>query len=290
MLNLKIPSPVTKLRSTLLEKKKIELFVKRDDLIHNVISGNKWRKLKYNFLEAKLRGYNKILSYGGYYSNHLHALSYACNMFGFQSIGVIRGEKVIPLNKTLSFCMLNKMEFIYMDRELYNRCKKNDTIAYDHKIGKCFIVPEGGANKFGIKGCEEIIKETSIDFNYICCPVGTGCTASGIIQAMQGNQFFLGFCAFNKIHEQQKAIINFLNFNDYKKWQLFPDKYFGGFAKVNDLLLDFIENFKLEHNIELDLIYTGKMFYSLFKLIEQDFFQKNSKLLVIHTGGLQGLP
>jgi 1-aminocyclopropane-1-carboxylate deaminase len=291
MLNLKIPSPVTKLNSQFLKNKNIDLFMKRDDLIHEFISGNKWRKLKYNLLEAKKQGYTKVLSFGGPYSNHLHALSYTCNMLDLKSVGIIRGENSKIKNHTQSFCIRNNMELYYIDRLNYNRYKNNNQLPVDIEcsVGKCFIIPEGGCNDLGLKGCEEIIPELDVLFNYICAPVGTGCTAAGLIKQLNNNQIFLGFCAFSKSYEQENSIKYLLKDIDFDNWNLFADNYFGGFAKVNSILFKFIDQFKLEYGVELDLIYTGKMLYSLFQLIEKDFFPKNTILLIIHTGGIQGV-
>ena len=289
-MNLNIPSIITKINSNLFVQKEVQLFLKRDDLIHNIISGNKWRKLKYNFKAAKLGGYRTILSFGGEYSNHLHALSYAANQAGLKSIGVVRGAKK-KLNSTLSFCQSQKMDFHYMDRSIYRSHKYSKQVLLELKklFGKFYLIPEGGNNLLGIKGCQEIVTELDFDFDYICCPVGTGCTASGIISSIKSSQNFIGFCAFHKSFEQNSSIKNYCNSKLSNNWQVISDNHFGGFAKINSNLIKFVRQFYLDYNIELDLIYMGKLFYSLFNLIERGYFPPKSKIVVLHTGGLQGL-
>ncbi len=290
-MNLNIPTIVTKINSNLFDKKEVQLFIKRDDLIHEIISGNKWRKLKYNFQKAKKEGYDTILSFGGAYSNHLHALSYAANQNGFKSIGIVRGEKNKILNNTLSFCVEQNMKLYYLDRERYKYNKYSEKILNDFRniFGSFYLIPEGGNNILGVKGCEEIVQELNFSFDYLCSAVGTGCTASGLIRAINNKQNFLGFCPFKKTHEQKNIIMNHCNPELFKNWDLIPDNHFGGFGRINSNLIKFVRQFYLEFNIKLDLIYMGKLFYSLFNLIENDFFSKKTKIVILHTGGIQGV-
>lgn len=290
-LNLHIPTDLTKIESNFLHQKQVELFIKRDDMIHNVISGNKWRKLKYNLQAAKSNGDNTILSYGGAYSNHLHALSYACRQMGFNSIGIVRGVKDQEKNSTLSFCKENNMRLYYLDRSSYrlNKNSKNILRELNQNINQCYMLPEGGNNILGVKGCEEILLETDNKYDYVCCPVGTGCTAAGLIRTMSAHTKFLGFGPFKKVFEQKQNIKQLCNSKSYDNWDVIADDHFGGFGRIDDNLIKFVQKFKLDYNVELDMIYMGKLFYSLFKLIEQDFFSQNTKILILHTGGLQGL-
>jgi len=289
-LNLKIPSPLTKINSHFLKNKGVELYIKRDDLIHEIISGNKWRKLKYNFLHAKKSKIKNIVSYGGKYSNHLHALSYMSKQFKIQSIGVVRGEREKNLNHTLSFCTENDMKLIFIDRSSY-RTKKYDKKFLEKiktKLGDFYLLPEGGNNKLGVKGCKEIISEIDIEFDYFCSSVGTGCTASGVIQKLPSNKKFIGFTPFKKNHEQISVIQNHYS-NKKKNWYIFTDTEFGGFGKFNRELLEFINEFYLEHKIKLDHIYNGKQLFYLFILIKKNFFPKKTRIIALHTGGIQGL-
>ena len=291
MLNFNVPSSITKLRSKFLDKKSIDIFIKRDDLIHNIVTGNKWRKLKYNLQEAQDLGYSTVLSFGGAYSNYLHALSYATNQLSINSVGIVRGEKHVNLNTTLSFCKSQKMLLYYLNRQDYkiNKYSKNQLKLFKELFGDFYMIPEGGNNLLGVKGAEEILQEVNLDFDYICCAVGTGCTAAGLIKSLKKNQYLLGFCPFPKVIEQKKNIMNFCNFNSSIRWKLLPDYHFKGFGRINKNLTDFIYQFNLDYNIELDLIYMGKLFYSLFDLIQKDTFLKNTRILVLHSGGLQGL-
>ena len=289
-MNLNLPSKITKISSNFLHQKQVDIFIKRDDVIHPIISGNKWRKLKYNFQAASDEGFDKILSFGGVFSNHLHALSYACNYFGFGSIGVVRDTHLKKETPTLSFCKKNKMKLYYLDRNQYRQKKSIQTInLLRKKFGKFYLIPEGGNNLLGIKGCQEIFDEIDIDYDYLCSPVGTGCTAAGLIKGMKNNKKFIGFAPFTKTIEQSENIKNFCDFQLYNNWELISDIHFGGFGKIDSNLIKFVRRFKSDFNMELDLIYTGKLFYSLFNMIKNDAFDKRTKILVIHTGGLQGL-
>tara|TARA_Y100001968_G_C19426878_1_gene754878 strand:- start:1357 stop:2265 length:909 start_codon:yes stop_codon:yes gene_type:complete len=291
ILNLNIPTKITKIKSNFLDQKKVELFLKRDDLIHAIISGNKWRKLKYNLQAAKSKGYNTILSYGGPYSNHLHALSYTCDKMGFNSIGVVRNGKNHQNNPTLSFCISHQMTLYHIDRLSYRKYKYDPKLLeiLKQKFGKFYVIPEGGNNLLGVKGCEEILRESTINYDYVCAPVGTGCTASGLIKSMRHNQKFLGFTPFKKTVEQYNSIVHFCHEKRYNNWELIADNHFGGFGQINNNLINFVHQFKMDHGVALDYIYMGKLFYSLFNLIKQDFFPQKTKLLILHTGGLQGV-
>ena len=193
---------------------------------------------------------------------------------GFNSIGIIRGEKHTNTNLTLSFCEDHNMVLHYLDRYNYRHSKyaKDLLIDFKNMFGDFYLIPEGGNNLLGVKGCEEILTEVNCDIDYICCSVGTGCTASGLIRSMKEDQCFIGFSPFNKITEQKNSILKFCNSQIYNNWQIFSDNHFGGFSKINDNLIKFISQFHLDYSISLDLIYMGKLFYSLFDLIEKDFF------------------
>ena len=177
----------------------------------------------------------------------------------------------------------------YLDRHNYRFNKYSDNIINDLKIkyDDFYIIPEGANNELGVKGCQEILKEVDMKFDYVCCAVGTGCTASGIIRSMDASQKFIGFCPFNNYYEQRQSIMSFCRHIQHD-WQLISDVYFGGFGKVNDDLLNFVKQFYINHDIKLDLVYNGKLFFSLFDLIQKKVFQRNTKLLVLHTGGVQG--
>lgn len=260
----------------------VDLFLKREDNIHPFISGNKYRKLKYNIEYAQERGFKKLLTFGGAYSNHIAAVAYVGEMFGFETLGIIRGEELkdkIDNNPTLSFAKGHGMEFQFITREAYRNDKEN----FADK--DYYIIPEGGTNSFAIKGCEDILTEADSEFNYMCTAVGTGGTISGLINCSQPSQQVLGFPALKGSFLQE----DISKFVAKTNWKLITDYHFGGYAKINVELIRFINEFKKQQHIQLDPVYTGKMIYGIFDLIEKGYFPKGSKILAIHTGGLQGI-
>jgi 1-aminocyclopropane-1-carboxylate deaminase len=267
----------------------VEVFLKREDAIHPFISGNKYRKLKYNIENAKAIGYKKLLTFGGAYSNHIAAVAFAGKEFGFETVGVIRGEELkdkIQENSTLLFAKSCGMQFEFVSREVYR--DKNSEFFVEgikSKYKKFYLIPEGGTNALAVKGCEEILIPKDVEFDFVCCAVGTGGTISGLINCSQPSQQILGFPAL-KGNFLQEDISKFAN---KKNWSLILDYHFGGYAKINEILVRFMNQFKKENNILLDPIYTGKMMFGVFDLINKGYFPKEAKILAIHTGGLQGI-
>ena len=288
-----INTPLQKIEDDLLLSKSINLYLKREDLILSEISGNKWYKLKYNLIEAENNGIKQILTFGGAYSNHIFSTAAACNLFGFESIGIIRGEEHLPLNPTLSFAVENGMKLFYLDRSVY-RDKYNEIllIKLKNKFGNFYLVPEGGSNSFAVKGCSEIIKSIAIPFDYICTPCGTGGTLAGIVVGLNNESSALGFSVLKGSSflnaEVERLILNH-NGKRYNNWSINFDYHFGGYAKYNLELINFINTFYENHKIKLEPIYTGKMLYGIYDLIKNDFFKKGQTIIAIHTGGLQGL-
>ena len=263
--------------------------MKREDLIHPFVSGNKFRKLKYNLLQAKTENQSTLLTFGGAYSNHIAAVAYAGRENGFQTIGIIRGDELadkIASNPTLKFAQECGMQFEFVSREDY-RLKTGAAFLeqLENKFGSFYLIPEGGTNALAIKGCEEILTQEDGIFDYVACAIGTGGTISGIINSALPHQKILGFPAL-KGDFLQDEIRNFVQ-ND--NWELILDYHFGGYGKVNTVLVDFINRFLEKTKIPLDPVYTGKMVFGIVDLIEKNYFPKNSKILLIHTGGLQGI-
>lgn len=265
------------------------VYLKPDYLNHPLISGNKFRKLKYNLLNARELNKDLLLTFGGAYSNHIAAVAAAGNELGFKTIGVIRGEELannISDNPTLSFAQGQGMKLHFVSRDVYKH--KTSEIFIDElrsKFGDFYLIPEGGTNNFAIKGCEEILTEVDKSFDFICCPVGTGGTISGLINASIPNQKILGFPALKGDFLREEIS----KFATKSNWELIQDYHFGGYAKINTELISFINEFKNSYNIPLDPVYTGKMMFGIFDLVKQNYFQVGSKILVIHTGGLQGI-
>ena len=273
-----------KLSLDILNDKNIDVYIKRIDLLDPLISGNKFFKLKYNILEAIRQKKKYILTFGGAYSNHIAATAYAANKFGFKSIGIIRGEKSSDLNYTLRFAKENGMKIHYASREQY---RNKHTTCFINKLKNnyksFYLIPEGGANRLAIKGTEEILDKENHD--YICCPVGTGGTISGIINSSESPTKILGFPAMKGNNDLS---INIKSWTNEKNWCLINDYHFGGYAKITKELIDFTMDFNLNQKIPLDIIYTSKMMYGIIDLIKKDYFPKKSSILAIHTGGIQG--
>lgn len=271
----------------------ISLHIKREDLLHPEIPGNKYRKLKYNLLEAKKQKKEKLLTFGGAYSNHIAATAAAGREFGFKTIGVIRGEelvedlqKTLRENPTLKFAAACGMEFEFVSREAYR--EKNSREFLDrmkNMFGDFYLVPEGGTNALAVRGCEEILSEEDHTFDLICCAVGTGGSISGLINSAKEDQKVVGFPALKGDFLQEEIRKYTSKFN----WELIIDYHFGGYAKVNRELIEFINMFKRNYRIQLDPVYTGKMMYGIFDLLRKGYFFKNTRILAVHTGGLQGI-
>lgn len=271
------------------KSKGVELHVKREDKIHSFVSGNKYRKLKYNLIEAQNNGFKTLLTFGGAYSNHIAAVAAAGEIFGFKTVGVIRGDELkskVSDNATLSFAKQRGMQFKFVSREDFrNKTSKTFISNLEKEFGAFYLIPEGGTNALAIKGCEEILSALDNEFDYICTSVGTGGTISGLINCSKPSQQVLGFPALKGDFLQQDISKFVIKTN----WKLITDYHFGGYAKINEALISFINDFKADYQIPLDPIYTGKMMFGIFDLIEKGFFSKGSKILAIHTGGLQGI-
>lgn len=271
-------------------KNNIELFIKREDQLHSIISGNKLRKLKYNLEEAKRQNKSCLLTFGGAFSNHILAVAGAGNKFGFATIGIIRGEELehkISENPTLLRAQDLGMKFHFVTRSQY-RNKEEVTFldSLKNKFGDFYLVPEGGTNSFAIKGCEEILTASDKSFfTHITCAVGTGGTISGIINSSIEKQQIIGFSSLKGAFLSD-VIRNFVNKTN---WNIIEDYHFGGYGKINDELVSFLNLFYNHTSIPLDPVYTGKMVFGVMDLINKGYFLPNSKILMIHTGGLQGI-
>ncbi|MBG6060505.1 1-aminocyclopropane-1-carboxylate deaminase [Flavobacterium sp. CG_9.1] len=267
----------------------ISVQIKREDLIHPFVSGNKFRKLKYNLLQAKAENQQTLLTFGGAFSNHIAAVAFAGKERGFKTIGIIRGDELaqkVNENPTLLFAQNCGMQLEFISREEY-RLKSEVSFIENlkQKFGNFYLIPEGGTNALAIKGCEEIITHEDIDFDYICCSTGTGGTISGLINSALPHQKVLGFPALKGDFLKEEI----RNFAQNENWELISDYHFGGYGKINAELVLFINHFNAENHIPLDPIYTGKMVFGVIDLIQKNYFPAESKILMIHTGGIQGI-
>ncbi len=267
----------------------IRLFIKREDLLHPQISGNKFRKLKYNLMAARKDGFKTLLTFGGAYSNHIAAVAAAGHAFGFRTIGIIRGEELadkINSNSTLSLAQQHGMQFKFISRSDY-RLKTTFQFIQQLKseVGEFYLIPEGGTNALAVQGCREILTEhDKQQFDYVCCAVGTGGTIAGVIESSLDQQTILGFPALKGDFLQAEIE----QWTQKTNWKLINHYHCGGYAKTTPALLNFVKEFKQTTTIEIEPIYTGKMLFGLFDLIEKGYFPANSQILAIHTGGLQG--
>lgn len=267
----------------------IALYLKREDHLHPTISGNKFRKLKYNLIEARQQEINTLLTFGGAYSNHIAAVAAAGHACGFQTIGIIRGEELINKiqdNSKLKLAQANGMQLHFVSRSDYRHKSDVDFIEQlQQQFGEFYLLPEGGTNALAVQGCTEILTEEDRHFfDVVCCAVGTGGTIAGMIEASGDGQKILGFPTLKGdfLADEIKQ------WTARKNWDLCLNYHFGGYAKTTPQLLTFIEYFQAKTSIEIEPIYTGKMLFGIFDLIERSYFPANSQILAIHTGGLQG--
>lgn len=291
MLNSNFIPPLQQITDSFLEKKGVQLYLLRTDLNHPEISGNKLYKLKYNIEEAKKQNKNTLLTFGGAFSNHIAATAAAGKTVNLNTIGIIRGDELPQLNPTLRLAKENGMQLYFVSRELYRNKEELQNYVRKTVNNNCYIIPEGGSNALGVKGCTEIVKNSSIPFDYICVPCGTGATLSGIVLSLNTKQKAVGFQVLKAekyIEQEVKKWLLEFNCENKNNWSVNENYHFGGYAKVNEELQSFVKEFKNNYHIPLDLVYTGKMMYGIFDLIKKDTFKPGSTIIAIHTGGLQG--
>ena len=285
-------TPLIEIKEDWIEQSGVNLLIKREDLIHPQVSGNKWRKLKYNLIEAHKRSASTLLTFGGAFSNHIYATAAAGKTFSFKTIGIIRGEKPKTLSPTLKFAFEQGMQLNFVSRSAY-RDKKEILSQLPYDFSSIYVLPEGGTNSFALKGCAEIVTDTKnaekIDFWAVSC--GTGGTLAGIVQALSKRQKAIGFSALKGdfLKKEVEQLLKNFGAAHFKNWSINTDYHFGGYAKFNQELVDFINTFKQKHQIQLDPIYTGKMLFGIYDLIKKGYFKKGSTILAVHTGGLQGI-
>lgn len=289
MLAFDIYSPIEPLKLPLLDQKAIRVDIKRDDMIHPFISGNKWRKLKYILQAAQNAGKTHLVTFGGAWSNHLLATACAGAKFGFGTTGFVRGEPVS--NPVLSMCKIFGMDLKFVTRAAYTAKR---TLFEDHfgRDEHAFFIDEGGHSATGAQGCREIIKELDMAYDHIFCACGTGTTLAGLhlektdsglptvlhgIPVLAGGDFLKKAVA--ELHPQKAT--------DDIQWH--TGYHCGGYAKTTPELKQFIQQFCANTGILIEPVYTGKLFHALFDLAANDYFQPDDKILVIHTGGITGL-
>lgn len=270
----------------------VKIFMKRIDLVHPVISGNKWYKMKYNIVEMKNLGFNTMLTFGGAYSNHIHAAAHAGKLFNFKTIGLIRGEEHLPLNSTLQAAVDDGMELRYIDRTSFRKRESEEFLkSIKDKFGNVYILPVGGTNKIALKGCAEIVDQIKIDFDYLCSASGSGGTFAGLVAGLKGRKKAIAFPALKGGSFLKKVISDLIEEyteQQFFNWQLNTDYHFGGFAKLSKELIEFTHKFNELNGFELDYLYTNKMMLGIADLIKKGFFKSGETIVAIHSGGLQG--
>jgi len=298
-MQLNLPSPIENIQHPLFEKYGLEVWMKRDDLIHPEISGNKWRKLKLNIEKFKSYKYDKILTFGGAYSNHIAATACIGSEMGIPTIGMIRGEELSKnSNETLEQAAQYGMQLEFVSRSEYQyRYEKWHWENLRSKYGNCLIIPEGGANILGVLGCAEIVSELDFEPDYIFCAAGTGTTISGLLLNVL-KTIVVAVPVFKNGHfikDEVKTLLSEVglledDLNDkMNQLELATDYHFGGYGKYNEELISFMNVFYNQTKIKLDQIYTGKMVYAFFEMIKAGKFKPGSKIVLLHTGGIQGI-
>ncbi|MDN3653497.1 pyridoxal-phosphate dependent enzyme [Thalassotalea ponticola] len=272
----------------------LRVFIKRDDLLHPIISGNKWRKLKYNIEQAKQRDVSKVISFGGAYSNHIHALAYACHLANLPSLGIIRGEQAYRDNYTLRWARHWQMQLQFVDRQTYRlredgQFLKRISDQHPHSV----IIPEGGSNKLAVAGVAEVVDELEqqCEFDYLLSPVGSGGTLAGLIEGAQNRYTLLGIAVLKQQDYLQQQVQSLLNdrASKWRNWHLLNQFHQGGYGKFGKQDAARLGQIIKQTGIPFEPVYTGKMVLAAIELAKQGYFAKGSTVVLLHTGGTQGL-
>ncbi|HOX81553.1 MAG TPA: pyridoxal-phosphate dependent enzyme [Chryseolinea sp.] len=300
------PTPIQEIQHPALAEAKLRLLIKREDLNHPFVTGNKWWKLKYNLEEAARLQKKTILTFGGAFSNHIYATAAAAHELQLNCIGIIRGEETLPLNPTLVFASQMNMKLHYVNRETYRTKNSDEFISQlQNTFGDFYMIPEGGSNALAVKGIAEFSKLLGNDFDYLCCPIGTGGTLAGLIEGLPGQKQIIGFSSLKGGDFLTEDIKNLLvdfrtsaleskmadknnSKSVYGNWEVEASYHHGGYGKVTKDLLLFLQEIEEKTSIRFDPIYTGKMLFGIIDRAKKGMFNPGSTILAIHTGGLQG--
>ncbi len=271
---------------------KNEVFIKRDDLIHPIISGNKWRKLKLNIEKYESSSFKGIISMGGAFSSHILALSYVCYQKKIPCVLLIRGEKPKKNDDIILKCIANGAIIRHLSRTDYSN-KIWVKMFAEENYPSYYFIPEGGGNKYGLNGCKAIVREISIEFDELFCDVGTGTTLAGISNALKAHQKANGIVVLKGAKNLEKEIeakySEVYGGNSRDNWSLIHDYHFGGYAKYNHELIRFMQSFYEITGIKTDPIYSGKMFYGLIDVLKEEIINPSKKIIALHSGGLTGI-
>ena len=281
-------SRIQKIDHPELTKREIQLYIKREDELHPVISGNKMRKLKYNLKAAKTQNKKTLLTFGGAFSNHLLATAAAAKEHKFKAVGVVRGDELAyqNLNPTLAKAVEYGMQLHFVSRDYYkNLTQQNAELPAQLNGSDVYVIPEGGANELAVQGCQEILTESDSDFNFIFCAAGTGTTMAGIAKSIKAPQKLIGVASLRDAGLKRRIA----DLSEQSEFELLDEYHLGGYAKINSDYIHFLNDFYRQTKVLLDPIYTGKMMYAIFDKVNFGNFDKESQILAIHTGGLQGI-
>jgi len=294
-----IPITYQSINHRLCAEHDISLDVKRLDQLHPLVNGNKWFKLKYNLERTLASDHRTLVTFGGAWSNHIHATAAAGALSGVRTIGIIRGEEPKKLSTTLQFAKEQGMELHFVSRLDYEERNTEEFKAWLHdRYGSFHLVPEGGSNYYGVNGCMEILSDSDMqNYTHIACACGTGATLAGMLISAKSNLSFIGFSALKGgdfLHDEVVKHIEYFLMDrtlaeEYRaQFTIETDYHFGGYGKWNDQLVSFIQHIEHEHQLPLDQVYTGKALFGLLQRIEKGLLPADSKILFIHSGGLQG--
>jgi 1-aminocyclopropane-1-carboxylate deaminase len=267
----------------------LSLYVARLDLIHPIVSGNKLFKLYYFLAEAQQKNINTIVTFGGAYSNHLIATAYACQVKGLRSIGIVRGERPADLSPTLMNCEEYGMQLHFVSRGEYKQITSADMGSLPGQFEPCLIIPEGGYNPLGARGAARIMQVQELGLaTHICTAVGTATTLAGLLLHSKPKQNIIGIPVIKNMEDIRERL-KFLGANRHPdRLSIFTEYHFGGYAKYNSMLLEFMNELYKNYELPTDFVYTAKMMFGIFDKIKQGFFAPGSRIICLHTGGLQG--
>ncbi|MEZ5590164.1 MAG: pyridoxal-phosphate dependent enzyme [Gammaproteobacteria bacterium] len=285
-------SPLQEIPDPLFSSRRVRLLIKRDDLLDPLISGNKWRKLKYNLHAFREQNHTRLLTFGGAYSNHIHATAAAGLRYGFETIGIIRGEADTALNPTLTFARSCGMRLVFWSRARYRQKDSAESLAdLRQQFGRFYLLPEGGSNALAVTGCQEIVDELMLQtdghFDYVACACGSGGTLTGLALGVTGSRQALGVAVLKGAGFLREQVSVLSQGARLGQWHLLLDQHWGGYARAKPGLTTFCARFEAEYDVPLEPVYTGKLVYALYQYCEAGRFPVGSTVIALHTGGLQ---
>lgn len=281
-------SPLQIVQLPLFTEREVKVYIKRDDLLHPYVSGNKWRKLKYNLIEAENLGFRRLVTFGGAYSNHIAAVAAAGQAMGFETLGIIRGDELrVDSNPTLQFASSCGMNLQFVGRTEYRDKER----LVKHLGGDWYVIPEGGSNQLAIKGVGELVREIQFQLaapiDYLCTAFGTGGTAAGLLSVAESSKVLVFSSLKIKKSDVEMHLASFVPLQD-KTLDIFTDYHFGGYGKETEELNQFIDDFEQKTLVPVEQVYTGKMMYGVVDLVQKGYFNPEDVVVVLHSGGLQG--